>query len=317
MKCVVTGGSGFIGQYIVRALAEEGNDVVIFDVAKPEYKLPDRAEYIEGDVRYYSNLFDLCVDGVDEVYDCAGVLGTHELIYDSNRAVDININGAVNVLKVAVDTKVKRVFHPTKPNDWLNTYSITKHAAERFCRMYADTFGLHVVVMKWFNAYGPAQKLYPIRKVVPMFAIQALRDLPIEIWGDGHQTVDMVHAADIAKFAIGAVRRDDLMGRICDVGSGQPLTVNQLAEKVIELTGSKSQLTHLPMRVGEPIRSNICADTTALSQYFPLEFTPFEEGLRDTIAYYDSLPDKDVDKALLHFATRNNAHVKKMKSAHV
>jgi hypothetical protein len=71
------------------------------------------------------------------------------------------------------------------------------------------------------------------------------------------------------------------------------------------------------MRVGEPIRSNICADTTALSQYFPLEFTPFEEGLRDTIAYYDSLPDKDVDKALLHFATRNNAHVKKMKSAHV
>jgi len=313
MRCVVTGGSGFIGQNIVRALAKEGQDVVVFDVAKPDYKLPDTAEFIEGDVRYYANLYDLCSDGIDEIYDCAGILGTHELIHDSNRAVDINIGGAVNVLKVAVDTGVKRLFHPTKPNEWLNTYSITKHAAERFCQMYAEVYGLQVVVMKWFNAYGPAQKLYPIRKVVPMFAVQALRDLPIEIWGDGFQTVDMIHVEDIAKFAIGATRRADLVGKICDVGSGTPLTVNQLADFVIELTGSKSEIVHLPMRAGEPTRSTICADTTALGQYFPLEFKDFKGGMIETIEYYAKLPDKEVDKALLHFETRNDANTKKMK----
>ena len=311
MKCLVTGGSGFIGSNIVKRLAQEGNHVIVLDIVKPEYKLPELVEYIEGDTRYYSNLYDVCVDGIDEIYDCAGVLGTHELIYDNNKSVDVNINGAVNVLKVAVDCKVQRVFHPTKPNDWLNTYSITKHAAERFCKMFAQEFGLHVVVMKWFNAYGPGQKLYPIRKVVPMFAIQALAGLPIEIWGDGEQTVDMIHAADIAKFAIAATRTSELVGKICDVGSGVPLSVNDLAKQIIEIADSQSEIVHLPMRAGEPPNSKICADTTALSNYFPLEFIDFAQGLRETVEYYAQLPASEVNKALHHFANRNNANTRK------
>ena len=112
MKCIVTGGSGFIGHNIVHRLAQEGNHVIVLDIVKPEYKLSEFVEYIEGDVRYYSNLYDICIDGIDEIYDCAGVLGTHELIYDNNKSVDVNINGAVNVLKVAVDCNVQRIFHP-------------------------------------------------------------------------------------------------------------------------------------------------------------------------------------------------------------
>jgi UDP-glucose 4-epimerase len=86
MECLVTGGSGFIGQYIVRQLAQEGHNVIVFDVVKPDYALPENVEFIEGDTRYYANLFDVCVDGIDEIFDVAGVLGTHELLYDNNRA---------------------------------------------------------------------------------------------------------------------------------------------------------------------------------------------------------------------------------------
>lgn len=304
MRCLVTGGSGFIGQHIVRALSDEGHEVVIFDVNKPDFSLEPNMRFVEGDVRYADNLLD-AVHGVDEIYNVASLLGTSELMWDCTRAVDTNVNGMLNVLKIAVERGVKRVFYPTKPNEWLNTYSISKFAAERFCQMYAANFGLHVVSLKWFNAYGRRQKIYPVRKAIPTFIAQALRDVPIEIWGDGTQTVDLIHVEDIARIAIDVTRNDELpLNKVCDVGSGIAITVNQLAERIKRLTDSNSEIVHHDMRPGEPISSDIHADVTSLRRYVDLNLRDLDEGLSDTVDWYSTLADYQLDAALAYFESK-------------
>lgn len=301
MKCLVTGGSGFIGSFIVDELAREGHEVTIYDIAKPEFILPKNVDYFDGDTRYISTLVS-AMKGIDETYDLAGALGTNELMFSNSRAVDVNINGALNVLKAAKICEVKRVFYPTKPNDWMNTYSITKNCAEQFCLMFIKEFDMSIAILKWFNAYGPRQHIYPVRKAVPIFIVQALRNQPLEVFGDGEQTVDMIYVEDIAKIAIGATRKCGRIGKVIDVGSGIPITVNELAKIIIKLTQSKSKIVHLPMRQGEPERSYIKADVTMLRDVLKFEeFTPFEEGLKKTIDYYSKLPAEEIDKALNHF----------------
>ncbi len=304
MRCIVTGGSGFIGQHIVKALASEGHDVVVFDIAKPEFLLPSNVEFVEGDVRYYGSVEHVC-QGADEVYNVASLLGTSELMFDSARANDTNINGMINVLEVAKRLRIARVFYPTKPNDWLNTYSISKFCAEQYCHMYALNFGMHVTTLKWFNAYGAHQKIFPVRKALPTFIAQALRDKPLEVWGDGEQTVDLIHVEDIARIAIDASRNDNLpAGKICDVGSGEAITVNVLARMVIEFSGSESTIVHKPMRMGEPLKSDIRADVTELKKYVDLPMRNIRAGICETVQAYADLPPGVINKALAYFEAK-------------
>lgn len=308
MKCVVTGGSGFIGSFITEELAKEGHEVIIFDIARPQFKLPPNVEFVEGNTLYPELLNKVITKDTDEVYDLAGVLGTSELMFDNPRAVDTNIHGAVNVLDACKNKGVKRVFHPTKPNDWLNTYSITKFAAEQLALMYQKNFNMDISILKWFNAYGPRQHLYPIRKVIPLFVIQATNNLPIEIFGDGEQTVDLIYVEDIAKIAIEATRKCGKLGKILDVGSGIPLKVNELAQKIIRLCNSKSEIIHLPMRYGEPVRSQIKADTVELRKYIQFnEFTDLDIGLKKTAEYYKNIHNEEQERALRHFKIRDKS----------
>ncbi len=305
MRCIVTGGSGFIGQHIVKALANEGHDVVVFDIAKPEFLLPRNVVFVDGDIRYYGSLAQAC-EGADEIYNVASLLGTSELMFDSARANDTNINGMINALEVAKRLGIARVFYPTKPNDWLNTYSISKFCAERYCHMYALNFGMHVTTLKWFNAYGAHQKIFPVRKALPTFIAQALRDLPLEVWGDGEQTVDLIHVEDIARIAIDATRNVDLpAGKVCDVGSGEAITVNELAQMVIDLAESESTIVHKPMRMGEPLKSDIRADVTELKKYVDLPMRDIRRGVHETIKAYADLPPGVINKALAYFDAKH------------
>ena len=114
--------------------------------------------------------------GVDEVFHLAGKLGTAELDDTPTAAVEVNVLGSINVFEAAVSTGVSRVFHASKPNVWLNTYSITKHAAEKFAEMYdkAEACDTLFRSLRYFNAYGPRQARGPVRKLMPTFVAQAL-----------------------------------------------------------------------------------------------------------------------------------------------
>lgn len=313
MKCVISGGSGFIGSFIAEELAKRGDEVTIVDIVPPS-KMPEGVIFKLGNTLYPETIRD-SFEGADEVYDVAGVLGTEELMSDNGRAIDTNIKGTFNCLELARTLGVKRFFYPTKPNDWLNTYSITKVAGEKFCDMYRQVFGLDVTVLKWFNAYGARQHLYPIRKAVPLFIIQALYDMDLEVFGDGEQTVEMVYVEDMAKIVVDATRASlgNKAGKVLDLGSGQVYTVNALCGEIIRVTNkyfrhpanpTKSRVVHLPMRQGEPMRTHIEADLADLRKHMELpNFTDLEVGLVKTISYYRELPKDEVFMALNYFSS--------------
>ena len=179
-------------------------------------------------------------------------------------AIDTNIKGAFNVIQYCLDYKVERVFHPTKPifkNYWENTYTISKITAENFVRMFREVYNMDITVLRWMNASGPRQHIFPVRKFIPMIITQSILNKDIEIYGTGNQTVDIIDVRDIANVAISSTRKGvgkDL-SKIYDVGSGHAISCNDVAEYVLKKTNSKSKINHLPMRIGEALDTKIAA----------------------------------------------------------
>src|SRR6185436_12781458 len=113
------------------------------------------------------------------VYHMGGKLGTSELEDSMHAAVAANITGALNIFETAVAAGVRAVFYPTKPNVWLNTYTVTKVAAEQFAMIFNQLYPIQIRSLRYFNAYGPGQALGPVRKIIPNFAARALLGQPI------------------------------------------------------------------------------------------------------------------------------------------
>ncbi len=308
MKILVTGGSGFIGSHIVEELAKDKNNkVYIFDIVKPDIDHSPNVKYIDGDICYKTSI-DKAIRGCEEVYDCAGVLGTHELVFQTERAIDTNIKGAFNVIQSCLDFNVKRVFHPTKPifkNYWENTYTISKITAENFVRMFREVYEMDVTVLRWMNASGPRQHVYPVRKFIPIIITQAILNEDIEIYGTGNQTVDIIDVRDIANIAISSTRKGigkDL-DKVYDVGSGHAISCNDVAEYVLKKINSKSKINHLPMRIGEALDTKIAAKShNELLQKinYKLQYS-FEDTMDACIDYMKELDINFLKKAYNFF----------------
>jgi nucleoside-diphosphate-sugar epimerase len=289
MRCVVVGGLGFIGSAIVRELSRRGDEVVTVD-----RRTDERTPHVRyGNMNTGRGLVKVFA-GAEEVYHLAGMLGTAEL--DSNidqvrRAIEANITGAVNVFDAAERAGVKRVFYPSKPHPWLNTYTITKLAGESFARLWNQRGKLTVTSLRFFNVFGPRQHICPVRKMIPAFAVQAILHLPLEIFGDGEQTVDLIHVDDAAALAVHATRAG--LEVVHDCGRGVPVSVNQAARMVNDIVGNNAGIRHLPMRPGETPRTELVANMAG-SRFAGFAFKKFEPSVRETVAWYQALPREDL-----------------------
>ncbi|WP_329601275.1 NAD(P)-dependent oxidoreductase [Salinispora arenicola] len=235
-RVVVTGGRGFIGQAAARALINRGYQPAIYD-------LPD------ADVRD-GKAIRAAMEGSHAVIHLAGVLGTHELFDAIDLAIDINVKGATRVLEAVKDCGARYV-GLTLPAVFPSVYAATKGAAVAMERAFHHTYGVPVSRVLAFNAYGPAQKHGPgnPQKILPTFAVEAWANRPIPIWGDGSQTVDLVHVDDLGDLLVDAIGHGDNF--TLDGGTGKAVSVNDLANFVIEVTGSTAGVRHMPMRRGE------------------------------------------------------------------
>jgi UDP-glucose 4-epimerase len=301
-RAVVVGGSGFIGGEVVRALVAAGDEVVVFDRAASQARVDalfgrHAARAVAGDIGDPEAL-RAAIARADEVYHLAGALGTSELDSQLRHAIEANVLGAVNVFEAAARAGVGAVFLASKPNVWLNAYSITKHAAEQLARLVAERDGLRVCTLRFFNAYGPGQSLRPVRKLVPTFAAQALRGQPLGVFGDGEQTVDMILAADAGRLAVELLRSGHADEPL-DCGRGVAMTVNEVAAAVNAHFGSRAGVLHLPMRAGETPGTRLVADVGPLrAAVGDPRFAPWEASLAATLDWYARLDPREIDAAV-------------------
>ena len=265
MEVLVTGGGGFIGKAVVFELEQRGDKAVVFD----------RKHGL--DVTSPSDLQEFA--GVGHVIHLAGVLGTHELFDTVDLAIDVNIKGTVNVLEFCKDTGAGYT-GITMPAVFPSIYTATKIAAVAFATAYHFTHGVPVSHVRAFNAFGPGQSHgegHP-QKIIPTFAHNIWRGLPVPIWGDGEQKVDLIYTDDLADVLAHATLYGN--NETFDGGTGTSFTVNKVADMVGECVaslGGVSQFTkkYLPMRRGE-VPTDIVArgenwDKLALFPHFDME----------------------------------------------
>jgi nucleoside-diphosphate-sugar epimerase len=276
MKVLVFGGRGFIGRHVLTVLLRRNCEAFSFD----RRRSVKTVHWFISDIKDREAVFE-AVNQCDRWINLAGLLGTSEMIERASDAVAVNIHGALNVYDAA------RMFGKpgvqiTVGNHWMNNpYSITKSAAARFALMYNKELGTDIRVVRAMNVYGPGQKPSPVRKFFPNAVLSALHDCPIKVYGDGLQRMDFIYVKDAAKILVDFVLEDGVdVGRVHECGSGQAFTLLTTANQIIRISGSKSEVQHVPMRPGEPPEATVVADET------PLGLTDREVAFRETIEWY-------------------------------
>jgi UDP-glucose 4-epimerase len=232
MHVAITGGGGFIGRHLQNDLRARGHEVTVLEL--PRNDVSKRV------------LLPLTADGVIHL---AGVLGTHELFDEPQRAIDVNITGTLNVLEAAKAVGARYV-GMTMPRVFPSIYTATKTAAAELERAYHYAYDMPISRVRAFNAYGTGQKFGPghPQKIIPTFARASWLGDPMPIWGDGEQTVDLICVKQLARMLVCALDVGD--DETIDGGCGIAMSVNDVARMVGRITGN-DRVEHLPMRRGE------------------------------------------------------------------
>lgn len=266
MKCLVTGGCGFIGGHLVDELIVNGNQVIVIDnesaiANKVFYKNPN-AEYRKIDINNYEQIEPLFQD-IDTVFHLAAESRIGPCIEDPVLACKTNVTGTCNVLQASRKHGVRRVvysstsacygltevvpMHEALPTDNLNPYSTSKLAGEDLCNMFTKLYGLETVSLRYFNVFG--ERMPETGQYAPVIAIfqrQIREGKVMTIVGDGLQKRDFVYVKDVVQANIKAGQCDSrLCGEAYNVGSGNNISVLQIAKLL------KKDYVHIPAREGE------------------------------------------------------------------
>jgi UDP-glucose 4-epimerase len=271
MRVLVTGGAGFIGSNLVRALVDRGDDVVVLD----NFATGSRSnleglgvKIVEGELRSYERVHN-SVRGAEVVFHLGALGSVPRSVQDPLTSSAVNIEGTLNVLLAARDEGVRRVVYsssssvygmrrelPVKedaPADPLSPYGVTKLAAERYCRAFAHVYeGLEVTVLRYFNVFGPRQSpLSQYAAVVPIFMTRIAAGLPITVHGDGEQSRDFTYVANVVDATIRAAETEGVSGRIFNVASSKSVSVNELADSIGVVVGKPVEREFSPPRAGD------------------------------------------------------------------
>jgi UDP-glucuronate decarboxylase len=307
-RILVTGGAGFLGSHLIDRLLADGHEVIcadnLFTGSKRNIEhLHDHRsfEFLRHDVT-----FPLYVE-VDQIYNLACPASPVHYQHDPVQTTKTSVHGAINMLGLAkrlgcriFQASTSEVYgdptvHPQREDYWGNVnpigvrscYDEGKRCAETLFFDYHRQHRLDVKVARIFNTYGP--RMHPNDgRVVSNFIVQALRGEPITIYGDGRQTRSFCFVDDlIDAFLRLMASPPDFPGPV-NLGNPNEFTIRELAEKVIELTGSRSQLVTRPLPQDDPMQRQ--PDITLARER--LGWSPkvqLDEGLRQTIAYFDQL----------------------------
>ncbi|MCH8138095.1 MAG: SDR family oxidoreductase [Proteobacteria bacterium] len=307
-RVLVTGGAGFLGSHLCDRLLAAGDEVICVDnfftgtkdnIAA--FKDDPHFEVVRHDVT-----FPLYVE-VDEIYNLACPASPVHYQFDPVQTTKTSVHGAINMLGLAKRVRAKifqastsEVYgdpevHP-QTEDYrghVNTlgpracYDEGKRCAETLFFDYYRQHALRIRVARIFNTYGP--RMHPDDgRVVSNFIVQALKNEPITLYGDGGQTRAFCYVDDLIEGAMRLMAAPDEVTGPVNLGNPHELSIRELADTVIEITGSKSKIEHRPLPVDDPVQR--CPDISLAREVLKWEpRVPLKEGLGRTVAYFDEL----------------------------
>jgi len=301
MRVLVTGGAGFIGSHIVEHFQGKA-DVRVLDNFRSGFRKNIEAfnvELIEGSIND-SDALRRAVKDVDYVFHLAAMISVPESMDKPQECVEMNAQGTLNVLEAARDANVKKLClsssaaiygdNPTVPKletmlpEPKSPYAVTKLDGEYYCKMFADEGWLDTACMRYFNVFGPRQDpKSQYAAAVPIFVDKAVKGDTIAIFGDGEQTRDFVFVKDIVAANVFLATHEGF-NSVYNVAYGQSITITELAQKIIKMTGSSSKIEYAPVRAGDVKHS--CASVEKLSGTGFSPTSDFDSGLASTIEYF-------------------------------
>lgn len=302
-RILVTGGAGFVGSGMVEKLAADPeNYVVVVDslLTGSRKKIPrsehDNLRFIKCDVNDYKDISGVFfAHSFDYVFHYAAVVGVKRTL--QNPVLVLNdITGLNNLLRLCKNTGVQRVFYSsssevygepvefpqneeTTPLNSRLPYAIVKNVGEAYLRSFHREYGLDYTIFRFFNTYGPKQSK---EFVISRFLSMALQNQDITIYGDGSQTRTFCYIQDNIDACYAAFKNDLYINDVVNIGGGDELSVLELAKIIIKVTGSSSNIIHLPaLEEGDMTRR--LPDTSKMKTLLNRDVTPLEKGLENVI----------------------------------
>ncbi len=310
-RVLVTGGAGFIGSHLCERLLQSGCEVLCVDnfFTGTRRNIEHLRDHPRFELLRHDVTFPLYVE-VDEIYNLACPASPVHYQWDPVQTTKTSVLGAINMLGLAkrlrgriLQASTSEVYgdpevHPQQETYWghvnpigpRSCYDEGKRCAETLFFDYARQHRLRIKVLRIFNTYGPRMQPNDGR-VVSNFIVQALNNQPITIYGDGQQTRSFCFVDDLVGGMIGLMNTPDAVTGPINCGNPNEFTILDLAEKVIEMTGSRARIVHRPLPQDDPRQRR---PDISLAQEL-LNWQPkvmLAEGLQRTIAYFDELQSK-------------------------
>ena len=311
---LVTGGAGFIGGHIAEYLLKNGaqkvrvldNMVNGFESNINILRQYSNFEFIEGDIRNADICGKACV-GIDYVSHQAALGSVPRSMKEPGYFSEVNVTGFVNVLKAAVDNKVKQLVYASsssvygdeqtlpknedKIGNALSPYAVTKRTNELFAKVFANAYGLKLMGFRYFNIFGPRQDPDgPYAAVIPLFVKGIMKRSPVYINGDGEQTRDFTFVDNAVQINVKGMLTDNAAAfdKAYNVAVGERFSVNYLYNACKDQLGSDFEATYREPRAGD-IRDSLADISLAktLLGYQPTK--KFEDGLKETIQFFQAL----------------------------
>ena len=302
LRILVTGGAGFIGSHLVRALVRAGHQVRVLDnlsmgSLESINDVLSEIEFIRGDVRDYEIVENVAKD-IDAIVHLAALIDVAESVKKPDLYFDVNVKGTYNVAKASKNVSIlifassSAIYgepirvpisedHPLMPR---SPYAASKVSGEAFVNAFATQYGFRSIVLRFFNVYGPKQSR-AYAGVISEFIRRVSKGEPLIIFGDGEQTRDFVHVSDIVNAIMISLKNEKARG-VFNIGSGEAITINQLARLIIKMAGKEDlKLIHAPSRPGD-IKYSVANITRAKKE---LGFEPkmkLELGIKELLKNY-------------------------------
>ena len=274
MKYLITGGAGFIGSHIVRALLQQGADVRVLDnfsSGKRENLKGLDVEIIEGDLRDASHVTE-AVRGVNIIFHEAAFVSVPGSMEKPQECFDVNVTGTSLLFEAARRAGVQRAVIASSaavygdstamplvedtPLKQLSPYAVSKRVDEIYAELYTRSFGFEVAALRYFNVYGPRQRpdsMYAA--AVPIFIRRMLDNKPITIYGDGGQSRDLINVRDVVQANLLASQHPDAPGQIFNVCTGIETRLLDLLDILYEIFPNAPKHVHAEPRAGDIYRS--------------------------------------------------------------